>query len=164
MAEMKQISRRLSIGDMGIDGKAIVADMTKDGDTVVVARIYGRASGYDARPSKLDPTRSDIRFKGEFEGVNMLTGEVFAASGCYLPGAAEDNLRSTVDALQDGEAALFGVEIALKKSAKSPVGYVYGVAVPKQPEAADPLSAIRAEMGGLPAPTKAKQIEAPSKK
>lgn len=163
MAEMKQISRRLSIGDMGIDGKAIVAGMTKDGETLVVARIYGRAIGYDQKQSKLDPTRFDVRFKGDFEGVNQLTGEVFAATGCYLPGAAEDNLKTTVDGLGDGEAAEFGVEIALKKSAKSPVGYVYGVAVPKQPEAADPLNAIRQAMGGLPTPTKAKAIEAPKK-
>lgn len=158
-----QISNKLTVAEMGLDKATIqqlLADK-KEGETLVIARMFGKTSKYDEKPSKLDATRNDVAFKGEFEGHNLITGEVFNAPKAYLPGAAEAATKNAIDNLEDGQSVVFGCDIAVKKQSSSAVGYVFGVSVPKQPTAQDPLAEIREAMGGLPTRESVPQIEAP---
>lgn len=161
--EQVQISTKLTIASMGLNKEVLqrlLADR-KEGETVVIARIFGKTNKYDERQSKLDPTRNDIAFKGEFEGHNLIDGTVHNAPKAYLPGAAEGATKAAIDNLAEGEAVVFGCEVAVKKQSSSAVGYVFGVSVPKQPQAQDPLAEIRNQMGGLPSAPSAPQLEAP---
>jgi len=164
MTATTQISTKLSVGSMGLNKEklqALLADK-EEGATVVVANIFGRVSKYEEKPSKLDPTKMDVAFRGSFEGHNLITGEIFNAPKAYLPGAAEGTTKAACDTLGEGEAVEFGVQIAVKKDKTSAVGYVFGVAVPKQPEAQDSLSGLRSQMAALTTPGAA-QIAAPKK-
>jgi len=161
--EQVQIATKLTIAGMGLNKEVLqrlLADK-KEGETITIARIFGKTNAYDAKPSKLDATRNDVAFKGEFEGHNLIDGTVHNAPKAYLPGAAEGATKNAVDNLAEGEAVVFGCEVAVKKQASSAVGYVFGVSVPKAPQAQDPLAEIREAMGGLPAATQAPQLEAP---
>ena len=168
--EKTQIATKLTIAGMGLTKEVIqglLADK-KEGDTVIIARIFGKTSKYDAKPSKLDPTRMDYAFRGVFEGHNLIDGTVHNAPKAYLPGAAEGATAAAIDGLAEGESVAFGCEIAVKKQASSAVGYVFGVAVPKQPQTQDPLAELREQLGGaptaaLPAPSTEKQPK-PAKK
>ena len=142
------VAKKITIGGMGINAKEVAATLAKDGDMISVAKIYGKAKAYKEQPSKLDPTKNDVKFIGDFEAINLLTGEVTNAPTCYLPGSAADATYAAMQGVAEDEFVVFGVEIAIKKWSKSPVGYVYGVAVPRRPEAADPLAEIREKMIG----------------
>lgn len=164
MNQVVNVSSKLSVGSMGLTKnilQALLADKN-EGDAIVVARIFGRAYKYEEKQSKLDPTKNDVAFKGEFEGVNLVTGEVFNAPKAYLPGAAEGTARAAIDALGEGEGVEFGCEIAVKKQTTSAVGYVFGVAVPKPPEARDGLAAIRAQMNALPSSAQSLALPSPA--
>lgn len=158
-----EVANKLTVAGLGLTKEflqKLLADKA-EGDTVVVASIFGKATSYDAKQSKLDPTREDIAFKGEFEGVNMITGEVVNAPKAYLPGAAEGATKNAIDQLGEGEAVIFGCEIAVKKKASSAVGYVFGVSVPKHPTAQDPLAEIREQMKSLSTANAVPALEAP---
>ena len=160
------IQTKLSVGSMGLDKETLQRLVLDSGsETISVCRIFGKASRYTEKPNKNDPTKSDIAFLGQFEGVNLITGEVFNSGRCYLPTAAQDLARGAVDSLEDGQGyVIFGCSIGVIKSAKSAVGYQFVVDVPREPEAQDALSEIRALMASedqegppaLPAPKKAK--------
>lgn len=153
--EMTNILKKLSVKEMNINPGNLIAGMEL-GQVVVVARIYGKATKYKTSPSRFttsDLPKEDVKFFGDFEGVNLLTGEVFNAPACFLPGAAPDALQSAIDNMQDGDTAVeFGIEIGVKKIKKKDDtdGYQFGVALPKQPSASDPLSAMREKMASLP--------------
>lgn len=153
------IANKLTIAEMGLTKEVIqkALEGKAEGESLVIALIFGKTTKYTTKPSKLDATREDVQFVGDFEGHNLLTGEIVNAPKAYLPGAAEAATRNAVDQLGDGEAVEFGCEIAVKKKASSAVGYVFGVAVPKQPKAQDPLAALREQMtsdkpAALPSP------------
>lgn len=160
--EKTTISNKLTIAELGLTKEVIQAALAdkKEGEQVVIAVMFGKTTKYTTKQSKLDVTREDVQFVGEFEGHNMLDGTIVNAPKAYLPGAAEAATRSAVDQLADGEAVEFGCEIAVKKKASAAVGYVFGVSVPKQPKAADPLASLRGALIAAPA-TGAAQIEAP---
>lgn len=150
---MTNILKKLTVRDMNIAPGVLIVNM-EYGQTVVVARIYGSATKYKTAASKFstsDLPREDHKFYGNFEGHNLITGEVFNAPICYLPGAAPDALANAIDA-SEGDAVEFGIEIAVKKTKKGDGtdGYQFGVAIPKEPNAADPLAAMREKMGALP--------------
>lgn len=162
--EMTNILTKLTVKEMKIDGAAIIANMAV-GQTVVVARIYGEATKYKTSPSKFTTTdlpREDHQFVGNFEGVNLITGEVFNAPKCFLPGAAPDAVANALDNAEGGSIE-FGVEIAIQKVIKKDgtEGYKFGVAVPKQPSATDPLAAMREKMASLPGAVTQAMLAAP---
>lgn len=160
--EKTKIANKLTVSEMGITKEVIqkALDGKPEGHEIVVALMFGKTTKYTVKQSKLDATREDVAFVGEFEGHNMLDGSIHNAAKAYLPGAAEAATRNAIDNLADGEAVEFGCEIAVKKKSSAAVGYVFGVAVPKQPKAQDPLASLRAALTGGDAP-KAAQIEAP---
>lgn len=161
--ETTKISNKLTIAELGLTKDVLQAALAdkKEGAEIIIARIFGKAAKYNAKPSKLDATRTDYQFIGAFEGVNMIDGTVVNAPRAYLPGAAEMATVAAIDGLGEGETVEFACEITVKKKQSAAVGYVFGVAVPKQPEAADPLASLRSQFGALPQAAATPAIEAP---
>jgi hypothetical protein len=161
MAEV-EISRKLTVASLGLP-KATIQELIKgasEGDTLDVAAIYGIANKYQVTPSKLDPTKTDTKFVGRFEGINMLTGETVAAANAYLPGAITDALSAALD-VEGSQGAEFKVIVGVRKSEKSAVGYVFTVRMDREPAASDPLAHMR--LAAQEAAASLPQIEAPGK-
>lgn len=153
--DMVTLSNKLTVKALGINPGELIKTL-EVGQTVVVARMYGQATKYKVSQSKFSNDgglpREEVKFLGNFEGVNTATGQVVNASGAYMPNAAAtDALRAAVDAAEGG-AVEFAVEIAIQKIVKKDGtdGYQFGVAIPRNPAAADPLAAIREKMAARP--------------
>lgn len=163
--EAKTIARKLTVASLNINPVELIATMA-EGESKVVASIIGRATHYTESPSRFDTTKTDVRFKGAFEGLNLLTGETVEATSCFLPGAAPDAVQAAIDGMGEDENAIdFAVLVSIKKQKKrdGSDGYVFGIAVPRQPEAADPLARMREQVKALASP-QAAAIEAPKAK
>jgi hypothetical protein len=159
MADTVQIANKLTIAGMGLNKEVLqklLADK-EEGATVIIARMFGKTASYTTKANAKDPTREDVAFKGSFEGHNLLTGEVFNSGKAYLPNAAENLARAAIDGREEGDIVVFACEIAVRKQKSSPVGYVFGVSVPKA-AAQDELAELREQLGGVPS---APALEAP---
>ncbi|AAX45597.1 ssDNA binding protein [Enterobacteria phage PR4] len=116
-------------------------------ENTALASIYGRVRGKKVGQSTFGDF---IKFEGEFEGVNIATGEVFRSGALILPKVLESLLAGAVD----GENTVdFAVEIWAKPSEKGNTGYEYGVKPLIEPAASDELAALRNQVkAALPAP------------
>ncbi|WYA79124.1 ssDNA binding protein [Salmonella phage PKJ.Ry.20.3] len=119
-------------------------------ENTALASIYGRVRGKKVGQSTFGDF---IKFEGEFEGVNIATGEVFRSGALILPKVLESLLAGAVD----GENTVdFAVEIWAKPSEKGNTGYEYGVKPLIEPAASDELAALRNQVkAALPAPAAA---------
>lgn len=153
--ETMNIVNKLSVKTMNLD-PASLTEKLEENKIVVIARMYGQITDYKIGKSKFstdDLPKEDVKFRGTFEGVNLVTGEVFNSGVCFLPGNVTNVLRAAVDSKADDEIGVqFGVEIGAKKVKRrdGTWGYEFTAAVPKNPEAADPLAAMRETMKALP--------------
>jgi len=148
-----QMARRLTLGILGLNKETITNLLAnkKEGEVARIAFMLGKVDGYKVAANKLDPTKSDVKFLGEFEGHNMLTGEVVVSAACYLPGGADEMIQVASDKSEG--AVEFAFAISVKKSAASAVGYVFQVAAASEPRENDPLQALRERLGvSAPAP------------
>ncbi|RJP44495.1 hypothetical protein C4587_01790 [Candidatus Parcubacteria bacterium] len=148
-----------------ITAKGIVPDLAErvktpgdlydaDEKTIVatpVFHVYGLARKYDAERSQYGEY---LRFTGDFEAVNLKTGEVHRAGSMILPDIAENVLAGAMNT-EGAQAVQFALEIGVKPS-KSPVGYDYTVKpLVENREAEDALTTLRAaSRAALPAPSK----------
>lgn len=116
-------------------------------ENTALASVYGRVRGKKVGQSTFGDF---IKFEGEFEGVNIATGEVFRSGALILPKVLESLLAGAVD----GENTVdFAVEIWAKPSEKGNTGYEYGVKPLIEPAASDELAALRNQVkAALPAP------------
>ncbi|WWT39187.1 ssDNA binding protein [Enterobacteria phage PRDteal] len=123
-----------------------------------LASIYGRVRGKKVGQSTFGDF---IKFEGEFEGVNIATGEVFRSGALILPKVLESLLAGAVD----GENTVdFAVEIWAKPSEKGNTGYEYGIKPLIEPAASDELAALRNQVkAALPAPAAAGEAAAEAK-
>jgi len=115
---------------------------------VALARIIGVVSRAKVVESDFGPSN---RLIGQFEAVNLDTGEVFAAGQCFLPGGYDESLAAAAN-MDSSEGVSFGVEIGAKP-AKSSIGWEYTMKPIVAQAGADPLAALRDEgFKQLPAP------------
>lgn len=131
------MAKTLNMKGLGVDAKAIAEKMA-DGQTLPVARFYGRADKVTERASRSDPTRMDARFTGLFEGQNLVAKTRETSKTIELPAAVAAALAAAMN--DDGGSHEFACEVAIRKSGKA---VTFGVAVTVEPRAADMLSAIR---------------------
>lgn len=122
----------------------------------MIATIYGRCT--DKKPGTSD--HGDfIRFKGEFEGVNAATGEVFRSGELIVPKVLESLLDSAIS-LEDANAVDFAVEVWVEPNERSITGYSYAIKPLIKPAESDVLAGLRE----LAASAKQQALEAPKTK
>lgn len=119
----------------------------------MIATIYGRCT--DKKPGTSD--HGDfIRFKGEFEGVNAKTGEVFRSGDLIVPKTLESLLDSAIS-LEEANAVDFAVEVWVEPNERSITGYSYTIKPLIKPAESDVLAGLRE----LAAPSTQQALEAP---
>lgn len=148
--EKEEISfvAKLSIKTLG----CVPLDAVKQGKEVSLCRIFGVAQGVKYVPNKQTGDVS-VALIGDFEGVNLTTGETLRSGVCYLPSGIHDKISAPLEAARRSETAAdpiqFGVELCSFPSS-NPGGYSYKAKPFFQTEAFDPLAEIRKAMLGLP--------------
>lgn len=134
-----------------------------------VAEVYGSARKYSIGSSTFG---SFVKFHGDFEAVNALTGEDFRSPALLLPelaqelivnalnhaGATAGKIKSEDNKAVEGEAASSAVDFAfaiicnpVQDGKPSTTGYTYQIEPIVEPTGADPLAALRAHVKGTPA-------------
>lgn len=122
----------------------------------LIATIYGRCTDKKAGTSDHGDF---IRFKGEFEGVNTVTGETYRSGDMIVPKTFESLLDAAI-VLDEVNAVDFAVEVWVEPNASSITGYSYAIKPLIKPAESDVLVKLRE----LAAPSAQQALEAPKGK
>ena len=125
-----------------------------------VMRVYGQCDKIKLGNTTFGET---VEFQGQFEAINILTGEIYRGSRLFLPPVLTDMVRNQVLAAGDN-GIQFAFDIGID-SANNAHGYQYTITPLAAPAANDPLeqmkAALLANAPALPAPQGQKAIAAP---
>lgn len=135
----------------------------KKGHSVLLFDLLGIASGVRTGQSNYGEW---LMFTGQFEAVNLDTGEVFNAPQCALPEPVQSMLKH---AMTQHDSADFALRVGAKivdAELSAHTHYEYTVSVIKKIDEADALSALRdmRTSFALPAPESKDGDEAPKAK
>jgi hypothetical protein len=142
------IVSKISIKSIGANPKQAIKELKNA--PVVLAHIYGRAGDTKVVENKEAGTTSDALL-GQFEAVNVETGELYRSAKLFLPNIAQQLVVAEVKRLlaEGGADVDFAFEIISVPSTKSAVGYEYQVKSLLKPNAADPLEQMRLKIAEL---------------
>lgn len=148
--ETISLSKKLTMAKMGLDKNVLkpLVEQNK-GKKTEIASVLALVTSCTVKPSTLNPANMDFRFGGNFEGVNMLTGDVTRAAEAYLPGPAAVWLKAAYEKAQNdvGENAVpamaFVITVEKDNHPNSAVGYIFGVKAILGDGAADPFEGLR---------------------
>jgi len=126
--------------------KGICGALKEPEKPVKLLQVYGLV-----RSSEVGKTTYGeyIRFRGNFEAVNLETGQMYQSGALILPAIAESLLYGAAASLEEGSALRFAFEIGIKPS-KSPTGYDYTVTPLVEGSENDPLADLRSQVKALP--------------
>lgn len=122
------------------DGAAVMITVQR-GIKQGLMRVYGQCDSIKLGNTTFGET---VEFKGTFEAVNILTGEVYRSSRLFLPPVLTEMVRNEVVAAGDN-----GVQFAFDigaDSANTPHGYQYTITPLSAPSQTDPLSQMKAAL------------------
>lgn len=122
-----------------------------------LVRIAGAAGA--SKPGAKDD-RTWIRFVGEFEATNLVTGEVFHSAACILPNFIAEQIHAAM-LPREGEPTkmpLFAFDIGAHYDDDAITKYVFDVKALRAPETSQLIASMKAELPPLPA------LPAPRKK
>ena len=141
MALVKKLSVKSVVGDV----KKMVAagDIKK---STPVMRAYGKATGIQTGTSD---NGDWVAFKGEFKGINLLTGEEYGSGKLFMPDVASDLLEGMLVG-EEVNGVEFGFDLLVKPDASSATGYVYEAEPLIKPAQDDTLSRLAADLPALP--------------
>lgn len=121
-------------------GAQPAADSIKDGQPVRCAQIYGFATAAETKQSAFDQPYTV--FSGNFEAVNLATGEIFKSGSLIIPPVIQNLIAPAVAAANGSEVA-FSVEIGAKYSAKGSTHYEYTAVPLVESSSGDALADLR---------------------
>lgn len=134
---------KITMATIGCKPTAVVA-LPEDQKELAIARLYGKLSEVRFQDDK---TKGQIYtfFVGNFEAVNMQTGEVFKSGKMFLPKGISELVE---DGVKKGRAADPNASISFafqvnSIKANNPIGYSYKILQLKAVEPEDELKAIR---------------------
>lgn len=119
---------------------------------LAIARLYGICTGIGMQVNA-EEGKSWVYFKGDMEGVNLQTGEIFKSGKLYLSSGISEQFETIVRKIQETEgdktSINFAFEIRAVKSS-SKVGYGYEAAQIVKPQEHDPLENVRKALAAIP--------------
>lgn len=89
---------------------------------------------------------------GQFEAVNLATGQVFQSPQCIMPEPANGMVAGQLLGDNPAEQVSFALEIGIKRDESSSVGYTYTTKQLVKAQDADPLADLRGKVKALEAP------------
>ena len=132
---MNEILRKLTIATCGWDQSAIKAALS-DKPKIDLLKVVGVCQTAQSGASALGDY---IKLVGEFRGINLDTGEIYAATRCILPNFIAEGIAY---ALSTSENVEFGILIGAKAKAGSVTGYEFTVKPLIEPKVNDQLEKL----------------------
>jgi len=159
---MAQLIRKISTATVyGSKMTVLKKTLTDESANHELYQVYGRARMIERGKSKFDASvneeerESDWKaFVGQFEAVNLDTGEVFQSGKCFLPDFAANIVAGQFDA--EISNVEFAFTVQAQADTQSATGYTYSVTpLLNTSPANDALASLRAQAQGkaLPTPT-----------
>jgi hypothetical protein len=150
--------RRITIRNCGLSVADVRAAANKaEGKNAPLLRVAGYTS--EAMQGQTDKGEF-TRLLGEFQAVNILTGQAFSSGQCILPSFVADQLAA---ALRVSNEVEFAIEIGVQSDDTALTGFVYTARPLLQPSTDSRLSKLLARAGmaaALPAPEAAEPSKA----
>lgn len=146
---MSALTKKLSTAK--IVGKVNIRKLPEDGTVVNLYTVIGLAVGTKSGTSDFGDWTGLV---GQFEAVNLETGERFASANLFLPDVAQGLIEAQL-ANAENHQVQFAFVIGAMADSNSPVGYSYTAQPILHPDAKDPLADLRASVLQLEAPKKA---------
>jgi len=146
---MMEMLRKMTIKTIGFD-VATVKMALGETESVELFRIAGICN--EGQPGQTDKGEY-LRLKGEFRGVNLITGEMFESAVAILPDFITDRIS---EALRAGPVE-FALEVGVKRDPSSVTGYQYTARPLVEAKPSDRLAGLLQASGmtRLPAPRRA---------
>lgn len=146
-----QLSKKLSTAK--IVGKIVARTLPEDGTVKSLYTIIGVAVGVKRGTSDYGDW---VALVGQFEAVNLETGERFASANAFLPDVAHGLIEAQ---LGNSQSVQFAFTIGARVDDSSSVGYTYTAEPILPPDHKDPLEELR----GIAFAANAPALEAPKK-
>jgi hypothetical protein len=127
----------------------------KEKRSVKLLRVYGVIAKTRAEASDLGPF---VRFLGEFEAVNLLTGEMFSAPACILPKFLEDQLAPACE--PDKMPVTFAVEIGAVYNKDVPTKFMYTAQPLVETVSSAPMKQLKEQLSKLALPSPREKAKA----
>lgn len=150
--------RKITVRDvMGADFIADLAEHVKPGHgkTAWLVRIIGVAN--KAKPGMTDKGEY-VKFVGDFEATNLVTGEEMHSAACILPQFIGEQIWGAMNSDGTEKMSTFAFDIGAHYDASSVTKYVYDVKALIAPKSNSLLAELKASVPAiraLPAPAKA---------
>lgn len=103
---------------------------------MAVMRLVGRVSGRRDGTSQYGEW---VALLGDFQAVNLITGELFAGGQAFLPKIITNMIDTRV---RDGEIVEIALELGVKPSVKGQTGYEYTVRPLVEPTVSPAMGAL----------------------
>jgi len=135
-----------------ISAKTVCSKIDKPTEPVALFNLYGVAHGIKTGDSQYGAWTA---FIGNFEALNLKTGERFLSGAAFVPGVVEQLLLSGLTAAQEADANAsiqFALQIGVKPamgSKPSTTGYEYTVTPLVDIQANDPLAALKNQLAQI---------------
>lgn len=143
---MSQLTKKISTAK--IYGKVNVRKLPEDGSVLNLYTIIGMAIGTKSGTSDYGDWTSLV---GQFEAVNLETGETMASANAFLPDVAQGLIEAQLTQ-PDTKQVQFAFIIGARVDDQSPIGYSYTAQPMLPPDAKDPLEDLRKTLLQLAAP------------
>ncbi len=149
---MSKILPKMSIKTLGANPKSAAVGANEAAKKVPMVRIMGIARGIKTAIGNNGDTVFGLT--GQFEGVNIATGEVAQSGVLYLPSGIQELIQEPLEGIiaEDKNAAVTFAFDIFAVSATNPAGYSFEAELHGQPDREDPFAALRQTLSDAPLP------------
>ncbi len=143
-AIQQTILKTATLGKIGFGPNELAEYVEKHPGETNIVNVMAFVSGYEVVPNKQDPSKSSIRFSGQFEFANRITGEDCIAGSAFVPGPAENFLRGKKEGEEGAIRIAFMVTVKKVDRKIASTGYVFGMKGFKSTDVStDPFAEMR---------------------
>lgn len=133
----------------GLDKGLLQDYVKKNPKETAIADVLAFVAGCKEEENKKDSSKISVRFTGQFEITNRLTGEEIVASEAFMPGMIESFVHNLFLGTEGAIRTAF--QITVRADKESPVGYVFGMKLlTDKASAQDPFKELRGNFPAIP--------------
>lgn len=137
MAMVRKITAKIVCGKP--DKKEII---NSDGDPIWMMTVYGNTHRSIAGETDYGPY---LKFRGKFEAVNIVTGELFTSMNLILPPIAEELVEDALT--REGVSSVdFALKVGVRRDDDAISGYQWVAESVTETEGEDPVARMRAKL------------------
>lgn len=125
--ETVSVAKKFSIRDLGFDEATLKEIVTKHPKEQAIVNVLAFVSSVKVEPSRKDPSKTNVRFIGQFENVSLETGEEISSAESYFPGVCEGWLKGMFDGADGAVRVAFQVTVMKDTGPKPVTGYKFGL-------------------------------------